>query len=91
MSSMSSDREASDASCDDDTGDAQTDTNDSEINSSTANDTSSRSASPSRSVYTVTNSIRAQAIREEHGRGVNNYSDVYLLPADDDEVNRLSE
>ncbi|KZP28967.1 S-adenosyl-L-methionine-dependent methyltransferase [Athelia psychrophila] len=62
----------------------------SEASSRTSVDMSERSPSPARSVVSVTGSLRAQAIREEHGRGVNNYSDVYLLPADDDEVNRLN-
>lgn len=71
--------------------DASMGTHRSEASSRTSADMSVRSASPARSVVSVTASLRAQAIRVEHGRGVNNYSDVYLLPADDDEVNRLSE
>jgi hypothetical protein len=48
-----------------------------------------RSASPSPSVFSVTSSIREQAYRDEYGRAVNNYSEVYRLPADNEEVNRL--
>lgn len=88
-----------DSSWDDCTDDGQSDYSDtsmdtyiSEASSRTSvTDVSMRSASPTRSVFSVTSSVRAQAIREEHGRGVNNYSDVYLLPADDEEVDRLSE
>jgi hypothetical protein len=52
-------------------------------------DASMRSASPAPSVYSVTSSIRAAAYRHEYGRGVNNYSDIYWLPADDEELERL--
>ncbi|ETW86799.1 hypothetical protein HETIRDRAFT_153621 [Heterobasidion irregulare TC 32-1] len=48
-----------------------------------------RSASPAPSQYSVTSSIRAQSYRLEFGRGLNNYSDVYQLPADDEELERL--
>lgn len=37
----------------------------------------------------MTSSLRAQAYRQEYGRGLNNYSDVYRLPADDEELDRL--
>ena len=50
---------------------------------------SQRSASPTPSVYSVTSSVRAAAYRELHGRALNNYSEVYRLPADDDELDRL--
>jgi SAM-dependent methyltransferase len=50
---------------------------------------SMRSPSPTQSVFSVTSSLRAQSFRYEHGRGVNNYSEVYRLPADDDEIRRL--
>lgn len=49
-----------------------------------------RSPSPTPSVFSVTSSVRAQAYRELHGRAVNNYSDVYSLPADEKELDRLS-
>jgi hypothetical protein len=48
-----------------------------------------RSASPAPSVYSVTSSVRAQAYRDEFGRALNNYSEVYRLPADNDELDRL--
>lgn len=50
---------------------------------------SRRSGSPTPSVFSVTSSVRAQAYRELHGRAVNNYSDVYRLPADEKELDRL--
>ncbi|KAH7881697.1 hypothetical protein F5I97DRAFT_1928082 [Phlebopus sp. FC_14] len=57
--------------------------------SKTSVDVSMRSASPAPSVFSVTSSLRAQAYRQEYGRGLNNYSDVYRLPADDEELDRL--
>ena len=39
----------------------------------------------------MTSSMRAQAFILEYGRGVNNYSEVYRLPADDQEIERLRE
>ncbi|KIK70473.1 hypothetical protein GYMLUDRAFT_32497 [Collybiopsis luxurians FD-317 M1] len=48
-----------------------------------------RSASPVPSVLSVTSSLRAQAYKHEYGRGLNNYSEVYRLPADDEELERL--
>lgn len=62
----------------------------SDASSRTSVDVSMRSPSPTQSVYSVTSSVRAQSYRYEHGRGVNNYSEVYRLPADDEEVERLS-
>ncbi|KAH6916623.1 hypothetical protein BKA70DRAFT_1250085 [Coprinopsis sp. MPI-PUGE-AT-0042] len=50
---------------------------------------SMRSASPSGSVWSVSSSLHAAAYREEHGRHLNNYSDVYRLPADQEELDRL--
>lgn len=55
----------------------------------TSVDLSMRSPSPSPSVFSFTSSLRAQAYRQEYGRGLNNYSDVYRLPADDEELDRL--
>lgn len=52
---------------------------------------SMRSSSPTPSVYSVTSSLRARSIRYEHGRGLNNYSEVYRLPADDAEIERLGQ
>jgi hypothetical protein len=57
--------------------------------SKTSMDVSMRSHSPAPSVFSVTSSLRAQAYRQEYGRGLNNYSEVYRLPADDEELHRL--
>ncbi|CCM03672.1 uncharacterized protein FIBRA_05816 [Fibroporia radiculosa] len=57
--------------------------------SATSCDWEMRSASPAPSVYSVTSSLRAASYRHEFGRGINNYSDVYRLPADDEEFERL--
>ena len=57
--------------------------------SATSYDVSMRSGSPAPSVYSVTSSIRAASYRHEYGRGINNYSEVYQLPADDEELDRL--
>lgn len=57
--------------------------------SNTSYDLSMRSGSPAPSVMSMTSSIRAQAFRQEFGRGINNYSEVYRLPADDEELDRL--
>lgn len=46
-------------------------------------------ASPAPSVYSLTSSLREQSFRLEHGRSVNCYSEVYGLPADEEEVHRL--
>lgn len=48
-----------------------------------------RSVSPAPSVYSMTSSIREQSYRVEYGRGLNNYSEVYRLPADPEELERL--
>ncbi len=37
----------------------------------------------------MTSSLRANAYKEEYGRGLNNYSEVYRLPADAEELERL--
>src|SRR6266436_7611027 len=57
--------------------------------SATSHDVSMRSGSPAPSVYSVTSSMRAASFRQEYGRGLNNYSEVYRLPADDEELDRL--
>ncbi|EKM61450.1 uncharacterized protein PHACADRAFT_248069 [Phanerochaete carnosa HHB-10118-sp] len=46
-----------------------------------------RSASPS--VISINSCIRASVFRHEYGRRLNNYSEVYRLPADEDEQERL--
>lgn len=48
-----------------------------------------RSASPGPSIYSVTSSIREDLLINVHGRLVNNHSNVYHLPADDEEIDRL--
>jgi hypothetical protein len=57
--------------------------------SSQTSDYSMRSVSPVRSVWSMTSSLRAQAFKQEYGRGINNYSEVYRLPADEEELERL--
>jgi len=57
--------------------------------STTSHDVSMRSGSPAPSIYSVTSSLRAASYRQEYGRGLNNYSEVYRLPADDEELDRL--
>ncbi|KAI0715061.1 hypothetical protein C8Q76DRAFT_729407 [Earliella scabrosa] len=57
--------------------------------SATSHDWEMRSASPAPSMYSVTSSLRAASYRHEYGRGINNYSEVYRLPADDEEYERL--
>jgi len=47
-----------------------------------------RSGSPV-SVISLTDSMQAHIYRQEYGRNLNNYSDVYRLPADDEELDRL--
>jgi hypothetical protein len=61
----------------------------SSTSSATSHDVSMRSGSPAPSVYSVTSSLRAASYRQEFGRGLNNYSEVYRLPADDEELDRL--
>ncbi|KAH9081813.1 hypothetical protein EDB83DRAFT_586306 [Lactarius deliciosus] len=55
----------------------------------TSYDVSMRSGSPAPSVYSVTSSIRAASYRQEYGRGLNSCSEIYQLPADDEELDRL--
>jgi hypothetical protein len=57
--------------------------------SATSYDVSMRSGSPAPSLYSVTSSIQAASYCQRFGRGLNNYSDVYQLPADDEELDRL--
>lgn len=45
--------------------------------------------SPAPSVYSVTESIIAQSFTDEFGRKLNSYSNIYRLPADDEEITRL--
>ena len=57
--------------------------------SATTVDWEMRSASRPPSVFSFTSSLRANAFRQEFGRGLNNYSEVYRLPADEEELERL--
>lgn len=52
-------------------------------------DVSLRSSSPTSMVLSVTSSMRDKIYKEEFGRNLNNYSDVYRLPADEEELERL--
>ncbi|KAF8807992.1 S-adenosyl-L-methionine-dependent methyltransferase [Phlegmacium glaucopus] len=53
-------------------------------------DSSIRSSSPVPSVVvSITSSMRDQIYKQEYGRNLNNYSDVYRLPADEEELERL--
>jgi hypothetical protein len=45
--------------------------------------------SPSNSVVSITESIATRIYREEYGRILNDYSDVYRLPADEEEWERI--
>ncbi|KAJ7148908.1 S-adenosyl-L-methionine-dependent methyltransferase [Mycena filopes] len=58
--------------------------------SRTSHDVSMRSASPTPSVLSMTSSMRTQAFKQEYGRKLNNYSELYRLPADDEELDRLN-
>ncbi|KAF9817961.1 hypothetical protein IEO21_03036 [Rhodonia placenta] len=57
--------------------------------SATSYDWEMRSGSPAPSAYSMTSSLRVASYRHEYGRGLNNYSEVYRLPADDEEFERL--
>lgn len=57
--------------------------------SATTVDWEMRTASRPPSVFSMTSSLRANAYRHEYGRGLNNYSDIYRLPADEEELERL--
>lgn len=54
-------------------------------------DISMQSISRPPSVFSITSSIRALAYRQEYGRDLNNYSEIYRLPADEEELERLGE
>ncbi|KAJ6623079.1 hypothetical protein B0H10DRAFT_2011056 [Mycena sp. CBHHK59/15] len=41
-------------------------------------------------MLSMTDSIRASVFKQEYGRELNNYSEVYRLPADDEELDRLN-
>ncbi|KAJ6520254.1 hypothetical protein C8R45DRAFT_954465 [Mycena sanguinolenta] len=59
--------------------------------SHTSYDVSMRSASPTPSVWSMNSAMREQAFKREFGRELNNYSEVYRLPADDEELDRLNQ
>ena len=60
------------------------------ISASSATDAQDHaSISSGASVFSMSSSIRAQSFKHEYGRGLNNYSEVYQLPADDEELDRL--
>ncbi|OBZ77001.1 hypothetical protein A0H81_03655, partial [Grifola frondosa] len=59
--------------------------------SATSYDWEMHSTSLTPSIYSVTSSLRAAAYRFEHRRVINNYSEVYYLPADDEEFRRLDQ
>lgn len=50
-----------------------------------------RSDSPVPSILSMTSSLREAAFRQEYGRYLNNYSEVYRLPADEEELERLGQ
>lgn len=50
---------------------------------------SQRSASPAPSVLPLSDDVREMMFKEEYGRNLNGYSNVYRLPADDEELDRL--
>lgn len=52
---------------------------------------STRSVSPTLSVWSMTSSLRAEAYIQEFGRDLNNISEIYHLPADAEELERLGE
>ncbi|EKM83990.1 hypothetical protein AGABI1DRAFT_32801 [Agaricus bisporus var. burnettii JB137-S8] len=54
------------------------------------NDTASmRSNSPAPSVMSMSSALRQALYKQEFGRNLNNYSNVYQLPADEEELDRL--
>ncbi|KAF9270828.1 S-adenosyl-L-methionine-dependent methyltransferase [Marasmius fiardii PR-910] len=57
--------------------------------SRTSHGLSMRSQSPDPSVQSITSSMLERVYRHEYGRGFNNYSEVYHLPADAEELDRL--
>jgi hypothetical protein len=54
-------------------------------------DESVRSSSPAQSVYSLTTSLLESSFVNIHGRALNSHSDVYQLPADEEEIYRLGE
>jgi hypothetical protein len=47
--------------------------------------------SPAPSLYSLTSSLRDQSFKHMYGRSLNAHSDVYSLPADEEEAQRLCE
>ena len=58
--------------------------------SATTQDVEMRSLSPSPSLYSMTDSLIASSYRQEYGRNLQAHSEVYRLPADEEEIERLS-
>lgn len=58
--------------------------------SATTQDVDMRSLSPTPSLYSMTDSLIASSFRQEYGRNLNAHSDIYRLPADEEEIERLS-
>lgn len=50
---------------------------------------SERPSSPAGSIYSLTPSMREGLLKNFHGRALNNSSEVYQLPADEEEIYRL--
>jgi len=48
-----------------------------------------RPPSPAPSIFSITHSLREELFTLVHGRFVNNHSEVYQLPADEEEIDRL--
>lgn len=50
-----------------------------------------RSGSPTESIYSLTPSLLESSFMNVHGRTLNSHSEVYQLPADEEEIYRLGE
>jgi hypothetical protein len=59
------------------------------ISSSSGNSDWDRSMSPVPSIMSMTSSFREDAFIKEYGRLFNSHSEVYRLPADEEEFKRL--
>ncbi|KAG7445072.1 S-adenosyl-L-methionine-dependent methyltransferase [Guyanagaster necrorhizus] len=59
------------------------------VSSTSVTSSSTRSVSPAPSVWSMTSSLRAEAYVQEFGRDLNNFSEIYRLPADEEELERL--
>jgi hypothetical protein len=61
------------------------------VSDNESNTASMRSSSPAPSLMSMSSVLREALYRQEFGRDVNNYSNVYQLPADEEELDRLGE